>query len=263
VKEELQNINEQLSIEAVNWEDMKWSDKAKLFRYWSIFNFFGNVVQIFAALFFLFRGNFGLHISDYLSGIGCMFAYIGLVQYLDYSAKYSFILKTLSHAVPVLVRTLVGIIPIFIGAVLLSISLFSSSYRFHTASFAAMNLYSMIAGDELQDVFRDLTGVNLLLALIFLYLYVFFGVAVITNTFIAIAEQGFSETKSRSRFEWAKQLKKNETEPPLPPSQMETMGRTTSLRGGILLTGETDQSSKSIYRANSMYGGNNETPQRL
>jgi hypothetical protein len=33
---------------------------------------------------------------------------------------------------------------------------------------------------------------------------VFFGVAVITNTFIAIVEQGFSETKSRSRFHWIK-----------------------------------------------------------
>lgn len=44
----------------------------------------------------------------------------------------------------------------------------------------------------------------MLLALIFMYIYVFFGVAVITNTFIAIVEQGFSETKSRSRFHWIK-----------------------------------------------------------
>jgi hypothetical protein len=135
-----------------------------------------------------------------------MFAWIGLVQYLDYSAKYSFILKTLSFAVPILARTMVGILPIFIGAVLLSISLFSASFRFHNASYASMNLYSMIAGDELQDVFRDLTGVDLLTALLFLYIYVFFGIAVITNVFIAIAERGFSETKGRSRFEWVKRM---------------------------------------------------------
>jgi hypothetical protein len=156
---------------------MTWSDKARLFRYWSIFNFFGNVIQIFGALFFLFRGNFGLHISDYASGFGCMFAYIGLVQYLDYSAKYSFILKTLTYAVPILVNTCVGILPIFIGSVLLSISLFSASSRFTDSAHAAMNLYSMIAGDELQDVFRDVTGIQLLLGLVFLYIYVFFGVA--------------------------------------------------------------------------------------
>ena len=44
----------------------------------------------------------------------------------------------------------------------------------------------------------------MLLGLLFMYIYVFFGVAVITNTFIAIVEQGFSETKSRSRFHWIK-----------------------------------------------------------
>jgi hypothetical protein len=141
-------INEQLEFE-VNWDEMTWNDKARLFRYWSIFTFFGNIIQIFSALFFLVRGKFGLHISDYLSGFGCMFAYIGLVQYLDYSAKYSFILKTISFSIPILIRTMVGILPIFIGTVLLAISLFSSSYRFHNASYAAMHLYSMIAGDEL------------------------------------------------------------------------------------------------------------------
>lgn len=138
-----------------------------------------------------------------------MFAWIGLVQYLDYSAKYSFILKTLSFAVPILARTMVGILPIFIGSVLLSISLFSASFRFHNAAYASMNLYSMIAGDELQDVYRDLTGVDLITALLFLYIYVFFGIAVITNVFIAIAERGFSETKSRSRFDWVKKLERD------------------------------------------------------
>jgi len=105
---------------------------------------------------------------------------------------------------------MVGIFPIFVGAVLLSISLFSASYRFHNASYAAMHLYSMIAGDELQDVFRDLTGVDLLFALLFLYIYVFFGIAVITNVFIAIAERGFSETKGRSRFDWVKKMQRGE-----------------------------------------------------
>jgi hypothetical protein len=154
----------------------------------------------------LFRQSFTLHISDYLSGFACLFAYISLVQYLDFSAKYSFILKTLTFCFPIIVRTMVGIMPIFIGCTLLSILLFGASIRFQNASYAAMNLYSMIAGDELQDVFRDLTGFQMLLSLIFLYLYVFFGVAVITNSLIAIVAQGFKETKRLSRFDWAKFL---------------------------------------------------------
>lgn len=75
-----------------------------------------------------------------------------------------------------------------------------------------MNLYAMIQGDELQDVFRDLTSIQMLAGLIFLYTWVFFGMAVITNTFIAIVEQGFLSTKRMTRFEWLKN--KQEEEPP-------------------------------------------------
>ena len=106
-----------------------------------------------------------------------MFAYFGIVQYLDYSPKYSFILKTLTHAVPILGRTMIGILPIYIAVVLLSISLFSNSARFQNATWASMNLYAMIQGDELQDVFRDLSSIQMLTGLLFLYLWVFFGMA--------------------------------------------------------------------------------------
>jgi hypothetical protein len=42
-EEELDYINEQLEFE-VHWDALTWSDKARLFRYWSIFNFFGNII---------------------------------------------------------------------------------------------------------------------------------------------------------------------------------------------------------------------------
>jgi hypothetical protein len=56
----------------------------------------------------------------------------------------------------------------------------------------------------------------MLLGLLFMYIYVLFGVAVITNTFIAIVEQGFSETKCRSRFHQIKGSNRPEAAPALP-----------------------------------------------
>ena len=208
--EENEKTGEQTNKEEIdldlNWEDVTWADKAKLFRYWSVATFIGNLIQIFASTFFMLKGYFGLEISEYLCGFGCMSAYFCLVQYLDYSSRYSFILKTMTYALPIMLRTLVGILPIFIGFVLLATSLFSTAYRFRSPSFTAVTLYSMMNGDELQDVFRDLTSIAKLPALIFLYVWVFIGVAVITNTFVVIVEQGFSSTRHQSRFEW---LRKN------------------------------------------------------
>jgi len=137
----------------------------------------GNVIQICAALFFILKDIYGLHISDYLCGFGCMFAWMSLVQYLEYYPEYSFILKTLSVSVPVLLRTIIGILPIYAGVVILGACLFPLSNRFKSFSLAAMNLYSMINGDELQDAFRDLTSIDLILGLLYLYLYTFIGYA--------------------------------------------------------------------------------------
>lgn len=42
-QDELNEINEQLEFEP-HWDALTWRDKARLFRYWSIFNFFGNII---------------------------------------------------------------------------------------------------------------------------------------------------------------------------------------------------------------------------
>lgn len=63
----------------LNWDDLTFVDKAKLFRTWSIVQLIANIIQIFAALFFIFKNYFGLHISEYLNGFGCMLAWISLI----------------------------------------------------------------------------------------------------------------------------------------------------------------------------------------
>jgi hypothetical protein len=39
----LNKINEELEV-SIDWDQLTWQDKAKLFRYWSIFTFFGNII---------------------------------------------------------------------------------------------------------------------------------------------------------------------------------------------------------------------------
>lgn len=133
----------------LNWEDLTFTDKAKLFKYWSVISFIGNIIQILAALFFILKNYFGLYYAEYLCGFGCFIAYITLVQYLEYYSEYSFIIKTLNVAIPNILKTIVGILPLYIGAVLLFTSVFPNSQRFASLSLTAMNLYSIINGDEL------------------------------------------------------------------------------------------------------------------
>ena len=53
--------------------------------------------------------------------------------------------------------------------------MFSASNRFNDLSLTAMNLYAIINGDEMQDIFRDITSIQVLIGLVFGIIYVFIG----------------------------------------------------------------------------------------
>mmetsp|Transcript_5143 Transcript_5143/g.3829 ORF Transcript_5143/g.3829 Transcript_5143/m.3829 type:complete len:156 (+) Transcript_5143:953-1420(+) len=115
---------------AGTWEDLTFSDKMKLFNYWSIVTLIANIFQIFGALFYMTNLFIPFHYSDYFVGIGCMLAWVTLTQYLEYSAKYSFLQKTLAYALPNVLRTIMGAIPIFVGLTLLGLCIFYQTFRF-------------------------------------------------------------------------------------------------------------------------------------
>jgi hypothetical protein len=114
----------------LSWEDLTFSDKAKLFRWWSILTATANMIQMFGALFFIFKSYTGLMFSETLCGLGCMLSWIALVQYLEYSPEYSFISKTLKFALPKVFRTFVGVMPIFFGVSMLGVCLFYTTFKF-------------------------------------------------------------------------------------------------------------------------------------
>lgn len=83
----------------------------------------------------------------------------------------------MKHALPKVFRTFLGVTPMFIGIAMLGVCLFYTTYSFQYFSDAAMTLISLTYGDELQNVYRDITGYRLFLGAVYLFFYVFFGIA--------------------------------------------------------------------------------------
>ena len=98
-----------------------------------------------------------------------------MIQFIEYYPQYAFILKTMKVATPDIIRTSVGIFPLMMGVSLFATAVFLGSNRFNSVSLTMMNLYCSMIGDELQDVFRDLTGVRVLVAMLFLFVSIFLG----------------------------------------------------------------------------------------
>jgi hypothetical protein len=93
-----------------------------------------------------------------------MLAWIGLVRYMDTSKEYSVLGRTLSLAIPNVMKTMVSAIPILMGYTFLGICLFYKSNRFSSASGCLFTLYAMMNGDMVYDSFNDLRGDNYLIA---------------------------------------------------------------------------------------------------
>lgn len=96
--------------------------------------------------------------------------------------------------VPV-IYTFVGVLPVFIGANFLGICIFWRSERFGSYSDGMFTLFAAMNGDNLANVYSDLSFYRFIWANIFLYTYILFSIAVILNIFTIIIEEGYITAK--------------------------------------------------------------------
>ena len=114
----------------------------QLINLWNLGNALGNVAQMtgkckaiprshdIGSLFYLTHFIQIIEMGDFIIGIGCMLAWISLIKYLEDLQLYSLIFRTVSISMPLVWRTLLASLPIFLGMTYLSMSLFWESDRF-------------------------------------------------------------------------------------------------------------------------------------
>ncbi len=132
---------------------------------------------------------------EMLIGLGCMFAWIGLIRYMDTSRNYSDLAKTLQYAMPNVLKTLISALPILLGYTFLGLALFWKSNRFSSATGCLTTLYALMFGDMVYDTFHDLGQTNYLSSKIYLYSFVFISVCVINSLFISVVIDALNSAK--------------------------------------------------------------------
>jgi hypothetical protein len=93
---------------------------------------------------------------ELLVGLGCMAAWVGLVRYMETSKHYSILAKTVTVAMPNILKTLISSLPVLMGYTFLGLALFWKSNRFASAPGCLTTLYSLMFGDMVYDTFHDL-----------------------------------------------------------------------------------------------------------
>lgn len=178
------------------------SPTSLVFNKWSVITLIGNIIQIFASAVSIFDTNNILSSSEILIGFGCMFAFLSIGKYIEYSENYSTIYITIKNALPKVGRYLLGVAPIFLGFIFFGLCIFWKSERFTSTSGSMIILFSLAQGDSVFDTFKDLSGVSFIIGQIYLYLFCIIFIVVVLNIFIAIIEEAYINSKMQSKTHW-------------------------------------------------------------
>ena len=143
---------------------------------WSIICLIANLLLIIGTLLYLLQEFENVDLAEITLGFGCMLTWISITRYLENTRSYTFINRTMSVSMPIVLRAMVGIFPFFMGFVFLGLCLFWESSRFNSPSKAMFTLFAMMNGDALLDVYTDLSYWRFLLASLYLYFFVFISI---------------------------------------------------------------------------------------
>jgi hypothetical protein len=157
-----------------NIKDHKEKKKKKptpLLNNWNFICLIGNVLQIFASALSLFDTKHVGTSTEILIGFSCMFAFINIARYIEYSQDFSTLYVTLRGALPNVIRYLIGVLPVFLGFIFFGLCLFWKSERFSSTSDVTVILFSLAQGDSVFDTFKDLKGISFVIGQIYLYLF--------------------------------------------------------------------------------------------
>jgi hypothetical protein len=80
------------------------------------------------------------------------------------------------QALPIVVRAMVGILPFFIGFTFLGLCLFWEVRQFSSPGEAMFTLFSVMNGDQISDVYAQVTFSHLMIGSIYMYSFVFISI---------------------------------------------------------------------------------------
>jgi len=115
------------------------------------------------------------------------------MKYLQYSPDYYVLPNTMAHAGKSIFIVFVSSLPIIIGLSFFCMTCFGSSWRFSSFQKSVIMLWSLMNGDELQNVYQEISSMNFVVAVIFMYTWIWVGNNFFTPAFLAVNEDGYQE----------------------------------------------------------------------
>ena len=200
----IMDFNEADNFDPPEWSDLTAADKTKLFSRWSILIIAADIILIMGSVFLMMNTKTVSEKGELFLGFGAMLTWISLIKYYENAKGYNIITNTIENSSEIIIKAILGILPVFIAYGIIGTCLFWRSHRFNTLSTSLFSLFAVMNGDMIFDCWHDIDSVDVLFAQIFLYTFIGFSIWVVLNTFIVIIEDGYVMQKYFARSDWVK-----------------------------------------------------------
>ena len=106
-------------------------------------------------------------------------------------------------AIPMNLKIMLGVAPIFVGFCLFAMSAFwTLTQNFNNFSNTSYTLFSMMNGDSILGTFIGTTKTHMIAGQLFCYTFTFLAICVVQNMNLVIVEDSYLNVKYRSNFDW-------------------------------------------------------------
>ncbi|KAL4456091.1 hypothetical protein ABPG74_014052 [Tetrahymena malaccensis] len=190
---------EELLKDNKKWDDIGFFNKLKFFNLWIVVSIVGNIVQIIgcfiAILDTYMEQNLNVFMyKESIIGFGSMFAWIIMLNYLQYNKNVNLMTSTLQKASSNIFMFLLGVLPFFFGFVFLGQCIFWKYTKFEDTTTTIITLFSLSNGDIVNETFMD-TWAEGILGQIYLIVFMILFFTAVQNVFITIIMEGYDDSK--------------------------------------------------------------------
>jgi len=180
----------------LSWTNLSSYEKFGLVNKWAIVALLGNLLTFFGSVFFLMSPVFHLATIEVFLGCGCFLTWCSFTRYFENTKDFNLISRTFTVAIPILMRTILGIAPTFVGFALLGMCLFwPYAEKFHSFSSSLYILYSVMNGDSIFDLFQGTTEFRFIFGQLYVYSFVFISMCFFQNIMFVVVEDSFMQVK--------------------------------------------------------------------
>lgn len=125
------------------------------------------------------------------------------MKYFVASSSYSVIARTMKEAIPINLKIMLGILPIYVGYVLMAVSCFwNDQNNFSNFPDTMYTFFCMMNGDSIVNTFGYVSRKNQIFGQLMIYTWVFASICVIQNMNTVVVEDCYLNCKYKSDYDW-------------------------------------------------------------